>query len=279
MIFLRPSPFALAMTNQPMKKILFTIVICMMTGAVFAKTTYIYNNKRMNYVKIEGLHKEDLKVCQPTQPVTVSEAKMRDILKAIKFSRSFILKENIEDASVFTEREVNFFAPKVIEALSQATEKDRVVMSYITKDPLFIMRNDRLTIAILWACGDDLHMRFEKLLAKLTGDYDKRSDYSKIISQSRGLRIGLELGDGQAYGKTTDELVINLNYDFNEPPPAPPVAAEPAKGKGKEAAAVVSNQPPKTTKERLKELDDLKLDGLITEKEYKLKRRAIIEGL
>lgn len=262
-----------------MKKILFTMAFFLLTGSVFAKTTFIYNNNRMNYVKIEGIHKDDLKICQPTQPATISEQKMRDILKAIRFSRTHILKEEIEDERVFTDREVNFFAPKVIEALSQATEKDRVAISYVTKDPMFIMRNDRLTIAILWVCDKDMHLRFEKLLAKLTGDYDKRSDYSKIISQSRGLRTSLEVDEGISYGRTKDELVINLNYDFSEEPPSALVAAVSAGEKGKEAAAVQPTQEPKTTKERLQELDNLKLDGLITEKEYKRKRKAIIEGL
>jgi cytochrome c-type biogenesis protein CcmH/NrfG len=36
---------------------------------------------------------------------------------------------------------------------------------------------------------------------------------------------------------------------------------------------------PKTTRDRLKELDNLKADGLITEKEYKEKRKEIIKGL
>lgn len=262
-----------------MKRILFLLVFCFVTGTAFAKTTYIYNNNRMNYVKIEGIHKDDLKICQPTQPATISEQKMRDILKAVRFSRTYILKEELEDERVFTDREINFFAPKVIEALSQATEKERVAISYVTKDPMFVMRNDRLTIAVLWVCGSDMHMRFEKLLAKLTGDYDKRSDYSKIIAQSRGLHISLELGDGQSYGRTKDELVINLDYDFSEEPPSVPVAAVSAGEKGKEVVAVQPPAEPKTTKERLQELDNLKLDGLITEKEYKRKRKAIIEGL
>lgn len=270
-----------------MKKILFTVLflslIC--SVALAKKTTYIYTDNRFDFVKIDEMSKKEAENVAASHPFTISEEQIRAVLREIKLARTFIMKKETETQDIFDERAINFLAPKLIEALSKATYKDKIIFSYLTKDPKFALRNDRLTIVDLWASDNKLHFVFEKLLAKLVGDYDKRGDFSKIIARARGLRVSLEVREGQAYGTSTDEVVVDLNYDFSKPV----IAAEEATPAASEQAVKspivqakkgdVAPEAPKTTKDRLKELDGLKADGLITEKEYKEKRKEIIKGL
>ncbi len=292
-----------------MKKLILILAICFISATAIAKTTYIYTDHRFNSVKIESMSKSDAERRKPNQPFTISPDKMTALLKSVKLSRSFVLKKEVETQDVFDDRAVGFLASKISDALAQATNKDQIVISYLTKDPIFIMRNDRITIATLWMQGADLYINFEKLAAKLIGDYDKRGDFSKIIANAKGLRMSLEVRDGQSYGESTGMLVFDTNHDFNGKPVVEEDADESAvKPKAKEGkvvrqpsqdpkgpqlikrqkvkegeavapAAPVVDVTPKTAKERLKALDQLKEDGLINDKEYTQKRKEIIKGL
>lgn len=312
-----------------MKRSLLVILMLLVSLPAVAKSKFIYNNGRFNYVKIETMDKSELKTRQPTQPFTISEEKMKQILQNINISRSFILKKEVETQEVFDERAVNFLAAKLVDAFAQATDKDKVVISYLTKDPIFVLRNDRLTIATMWVQGTDLYITFDKLAAKMIGDYDKRGDHTKMVANAKGLRMSIEVGEGQSYGSDTDVLVIDTTFDYSkivkaEEPLSPQAEAKKAKKEAQEKARVEAKakedaeykvirepsddpkgaqlvkkekiknpepvkteatagitqaEPPKTTKARLKELDQLKDDGLITDKEYKQKRKEILEGL
>ncbi len=273
-----------------MKKLIFTLIVCLISTAVLAKTAkVIYSNGRFNEVRISDLSKKDAEKIAPTHPVTISEEKMRTYLRDLKLSRSFIISKEVESQDIFDDRAINFLAPKLIEGLSQATDKQMVEFSYLTKDPIFILRNDRLTIGRVWMKGTDLYITFDKLFAKLLGDYDKRGNTSKTVMKSRGLRISLDVRDGQSYGDSTGEIIIDTTHDFSKPATmtadaeagtAPEKAVEEAKDKGKTAkAAAVVPEPQRTVRDRLKELDQLKQDGLITEKDYKRKKDEILRGL
>lgn len=303
-----------------MKKILLIVMLCLVTLPAFAKkTTYIYTNNRFNFVRLAELDKKAAEELAITQPITIDTEQMRAILREIKLSHSFILKKEVETQDVFDESAINFLAPKLVEALAVATDKDKVEASYLTKDPIFILRNDRLTMFSVWVHEKELHFEFDKLMAHMSGDYDKRGDFSKIVANSRGLRVSLAVRDGQSYGKSTGEVVVDLNHDFMKPatetsdaeagtPPSSTKFSETPKeeasartdkkvirkGEGgdnpkgpvfnktekvKPEDTVGEPEKPLSTKERLKQLKRLKEDGLITDEEYKAKKEEIIKGL
>ena len=196
-----------------MKKIIFVVIgLSLFCGAALAKkTTYIYTDNRFNFVKIEEMSKKEADALATNQPFTISEEQVRAILKELKLARSFIRNKETETQDIFDESAINFLAPKLVDALSKATYKDKIIFSYLTKDPKFILRNDRLTIVDAWVSDNKVYFNFEKLMARLDGDYDKRGDYSKIVARARGLRVSLEIREGQAYGTSTDEVVVDLN--------------------------------------------------------------------
>ncbi|PIR16814.1 MAG: hypothetical protein COV46_06780 [Deltaproteobacteria bacterium CG11_big_fil_rev_8_21_14_0_20_49_13] len=274
-----------------MKKIVMLLLALAISSSAFAKTTYIYTNRRMNFVKFESVKEKVAKELALTQPVTMSEEQMRGILNNIKLSRTFLIKKEAETQDVFDEQAVNFLAPKLVEALNMVTDRDVISFSYLSKNPVFIIRNDRITIARMWASDNRLHIVFEKLCALMTGDYDKRGDDSRLISKSRGLRVSLELRDGIDYGNTRDEIIVDLAHDFTKP--ATGIADAETTGEqtpaetsktGKNGAEKAKTQiqapaKPVTVRDRLKELEELKADGLITDKEYKKKKQDILKGL
>lgn len=281
-----------------------------------AKTTYIVTNNRFNYVKLRELGAKEADVLKMTHPATLDEKGLRAALASVQLARAYIVKKEVDSQQVFDERAIDYLTPALVRAFSQAKENEIVVFSYVTKDPLFIIRNDRLNICRAWVSGDELHIRFEKLYAKLLGDTDKRGNESKLISQARGLRVKLELGEGQKLGiDDPEELVLGLNYNYVKKPEPKPVPTEGVtmtgesvpfsegaadagakapgsmakekKGRGKptkEGALAAETTPsaaptPKSAKDRLEELNQLKKDGLIDKKEFDEKKKEILKEL
>jgi hypothetical protein len=253
-----------------------------------AKTTYIATNRRFNYVKIKEVKRAVAQRRDMTHPVQLDEQRLRAALASIKLSRSYLVKKKVDTQEVFGDRDIDFLAPNIVRAFAQAGPTEEVVFSYLSKNPKFILRDDRLNIARAWIHGNELHIKFEKLYAKIFGDIDKRGGERKAINRSSGLRVRLQLGPGQKMAvDDSDELILELNYDYA----AKPQLKEAAKGRGAEVPAWRAEPPAAlestegaeseylSAKDRLETLDRLKKDGLITKKEYERKRQEILEGL
>lgn len=272
-----------------MKKAFIALIVFLVSTASFAKTKMIYSDGRFNEVRISDLSKKEAERLAPTHPARFTEEQIRSYLRNVKLAREFILSKEVETQDVFDDRAINFLAPKLVQGLSEATDKQIVEFSYLTKDPIFVLRNDRVSAGKVWAKGTDLHISFGKLFAKLLGDYDKRGNSAKTLAKAKGLRISLDLVEGQSYGDSTGELVIDTTYDFNKPATEPSEkVAEDGKGnkdRANKAERVPDNRSPaapapeRTVRDRLKELDQLKEDGLITDKDYKRKKNDILKGL
>lgn len=301
-----------------MKKMAIAFVVVLAFCAAeshAAKTTYIVTNNRFNYVKLKEVGGKEAEALHVSHPVTIDEAGLRAALASINLSRSYVTKKEVDTQQIFDEPAIDYLAPALVRAFAQANPQEVVVFSYNSKNPYFIIRNDRLNICTAWVSGDELHIKFQKLYAKLFGDTDKRGNEAKLIAQAKGLRVKLDLGEGQKLGvDDTDEIVLSLGYNYVKKPAEPekpitegvtmtgqkvplagaeeaaastPVPEEKAtKKKAKktsttEIAATPAPVPPpqKSAKDRLEELQQLKKDKLIDQKEYEAKKKEILKEL
>jgi hypothetical protein len=220
---------------------------------------------------------------------------MKALLSSIKFNKKILLLKDIENRDLFDEKNVEFLTPYLVEAFQKAKPEEAVVVSYFTRDSKLVIQNDRLTVMRAYVKSDGLHIKFTKIYAKLLGDRTTQGAAS-ASSQARGLRVTLELQEGQnRVAWDPEELVFDLNHFAGA---AVAEKAEPAKkGKtkkekqGKEIVAEEAVKPvqkktasasddtgDKTVRDRLKELDQLKADALITDKEYQAKRKELLNN-
>ncbi len=295
------------------------VLLVLAATAEAAKTTYIVTNHRFNYVKLKEVKDSVAESRKMTHPAQIDELGLRTALASINLSRSYVIKKEVDSQQVFDDSALNFLAPNLATAFMQAKANEEVVFSYLSKQPLFILRNDRLNLGRAWISGNELHIRFDKLYAKVLGDTDKRGGEGEAVAKAQGLRVRLELGPGQALGvDDTDEVVLQLNYNYAEnlkKPEEPKVEktmsgqiVQPAedntaqsqkqvvkgeklskKERAKAEAQAKENlaqqmpaaeaAPAPTVKERLEALDQLKKDGLVNKKEYDEKRKEILKDL
>lgn len=221
----------------------------------------IFTNYRLNFVKLDEIKGKNREYIHPSHPATVSVSKMREMMAAMRLSRrAFFKKEKIvKDQEVFDEGALETLAPHLVEGLRRASNDEVVAFSYLFKNPTFVLRNDRFTTGTVWMEGDDLHMEFTKIFARIDGDLDKRGYEAKMVGRAKGVRIVLEMSPGVQFGHSKQELVLNSKGTF---------------------IAVGSNKYQEQTHEgRLEELTRLHDMGLITKEEYEAKRRAILNQL
>lgn len=289
-----------------MKKVMLIVLVAALlpVSAIAKKTTYIVTNHRFNYVKLVEVKSREASERGMTQPKEIDGEQMRAILESIKLSRRHLLNKDVDTQDAFNDSSVNFLAPALVKAFRAATPDDEVVFSFLMKEPIFIMRNDRLNLGTAWIRDNELHIKFEKLYAKLEGDTDARGNEGKEIANARGLRIDLDLQPGQTMDvKDPDELVVDLGHNFStdvaaadaEKAKAEQAEKDKAAKKGKRqmaktqepAEAAPAAAAPATTsvskvadvQQRLQTLDQLKKDNLITDKEYQEKKKEILKDL
>lgn len=263
--------------------------------AYAAKTTYVYTDRKFHFVKRVELKKKELKDREEANhPYRFDELQLRNILANVHFSQKLILKKEVDAKEVFNKAALDFLVPHLVKAFEEAKPNEQVVFSFITGSAKLVFLENRLTLAEAWVKDNYLHIQFRKLMAKIdTTVYDKFADVSKAINRARGLRIDLELKPGQEFGDSVDEVLLPLTatptvLTSAEPQAATPKAAAP---QAEKVDAVVKQPEPalkpepvvaKPTSEvenRLRQLEHLKEQGLITEKEYEAKRKEILSNL
>ena len=259
-----------------MKKTFFIVLTVFMAipAVSFAKkTTYIYTNYRLNYVKTEEVGKKDLKKRGPFgHPYLMAPQEMGGVLSGILLNRSFVISKEVETQEVFDTNAVGFLAPFLAEGLKTAKPNEEIVFSYLDKNPKLVLRSDRITVGKMWVKDQYLHIEFAKLMAKLFGDYDKRGNFAQVVNRAKGLRVSLETKPGYELGSSSEELIINLKKVTQV------ASQEKAQVKEeKRATELVPNS--QVMEKRLKELKKLRKKGLITEEEYQAKRSDILKDL
>lgn len=254
-----------------MNRILLTFLV-FLSSPLWASTLIYKSPNKIDFVKIVGAKKEE-KEGGLKHPYKWNPEQIRAILRSIHFNKAVMLKQDIQDQQLFGERNVEFLAPYLMEAFQKAGPEEVVVVSYFTEKSKLLVPDDRLTIFRAYIKEDGLHVKFLKLYAKLLGDRTTKGA-ERAIQEAKGMHVSLELQPGQnRISWDPEELVFGLKYDFKGS--GPPEQEVRVKMKPSSAGAA----PQKSVRERLKELDRLKEDELITEKEYQKKRKELLKEL
>lgn len=271
------------------------------TDLMASSGDYIYR-QRINWVKLQDASSKEFSAGELKHPSTsITTTQMEAMLLSIKISKKYVLSKQVDAVDVFSEWEAHKYAPMIVEALAKATPDQTVNFSIVHKRPFFILRNDRLSMANVFVASDGVHFQFIKIFAQLNGDYEASAHMDKAIRDAKSLRITLEAHAGQvlSYDSPT-ELTMDPGHDFvtgvkKEQAEEAAEDQENMKGKksrvnhpSKKTADIAS--PPSvspavvpevagTVSERLKQLEDIKHQKLITEQEYTTLRQKILSNL
>lgn len=259
-----------------------------------AGDTYLYKGKnKIDIIKLTGAKKEE-KGDGLAQPKTFDTEQMRSILRSLRFNKKDLVFKDKENARLFQENDIDFLTPYLVEAFQKATDDQVVSVSYFTKDSKAMIQNDRLSIMRFFVKADGLHIRFNKLYAKMLGDRTTMGA-SRAVTEAHGANVSLEIQPGQErIGFDPDEILVKLDGPIGNHNAV--VTKEVKSSKAKKATVVtteeVSSTPVAKTstktstspadnsiRSRLKELDQLKKDELITEKEYQQKKKELLNQL
>ena len=257
-----------------MRKILLFIFLILFAIPVQAKTTIIYESgNQIDAVKIVKAKGSEKKLGLQ-HPYEFSPDQIREILRSIRFNKKVLLVNDIKEERLLQERHVEFLAPYLQEAFQKAGSNEVIVASYFTQDRHFGIADERLTLFRAYVAPDGLHFQFTKIYAKMLGDRTTKGRV-RAMNDAKGIGVALELQPGQErISWEPEELVFDLKSAF---------AKDPKKRIQKQIQVKTKTEKStlkeKQIRERLEELDRLKEEELITEKEYRKKRRELLKDL
>ena len=260
--------------------ILMTIWLLSPVLAHAAKTTYIFTDRKFNYVKRMELKEKELKDLKLNHPYTFTELQLREMLAAIRFNRKVMFQKETEEVAVFDQNALDFLVPYLVKGFTDVQANEVIVFSVLNRKLQFLVRDDRLSIVRAWIEENRLHLDFNKLMARVSPNYDKMSDVSAAINRAEGMHVALDVGPGQQFGKNTDELLVDIP---NAETLATAVAQSTAMDNKEKATATATPPLPEkvdgSIEGRLQRLDNLRKKGLINQDEYQAKKKEILEKL
>lgn len=260
------------------------VFLCVQFGfspALLAKEQFIYQ-QGVNHVKVSHMPKKEREGLVVEHPTVFTVDQMTDMLLSLKIARRHLVKKDVDDQQLFSPDEAARFAPYLVQAFERVEAEEWVSLTVVHKRPLVVIRNDRLTLGHLWVSGGKLVIRFDKVYAKLSGDYEASSNHNRQLNEATSVRLSLESGPGQTLSANdSHEIALDIAFDYRgaaqalaQSPPPPQGAVPPPPPRP--IAPTAASRP---IKERLAELEGLKKDGLVTEQEYADMRTAILGNL
>ncbi|MBI2066988.1 MAG: hypothetical protein HYT77_03135 [Deltaproteobacteria bacterium] len=253
-----------------------SLLICVVFFAC-SKGNYVYKSpNRLDWVRIAKAKKQE-RGGGLRHPYDFDSRQMREILSSLRFNKKFLIQRDIEEQQLFQERHVEYLLPYLLQAFRRVGPEEVVSVSFFTQSRKYGLANDRLTIFRAYLQEDGLHLQFQKIYAKLIGDRTTQGSL-QATQEARGIGVTLELQPGQnRISWDPEEIVFDLNVFTkngirnNVKNTAGPKFSNPKPEK----------VPPKTldARDRLKELERLRQEELITEKEYEKKRKEILKDL
>jgi len=272
-----------------MKKLLLLLITftLILPTIGWARSEYIFR-QGVKWVKIKDADSKETPLNTIRQPFNqINTDQMEAMLLSIKISKKFVLKKEINTQDVFNAIEARQFAPYFVEALGKAGPDQVINFAVIHKRPAFILQNDRITLGNMWMAEDGLHLRFDKLFAKIEGDYQASAHTDKAIKKAKTLNVTLEANEGQKLSYASPmEVILDNHFGF-----IGSVATERAEEEAqeeenlkpqkyrKDTPSTYSTPVKSSPSERLKKLDELKKQNLITDKEYQDLRKKILSEI
>lgn len=255
-------------------------VIMVLPTAGFAKgKNYIYRS-RANWVKFIKLSNKQLAGVTLQHPATeITAPQMEAMLLSLTMSKASLFKKEIKTNEIFSIEEARKYAPYVVQALKQAGPNQVVNVSIVHERPYWVIQKDFLSMINVYKDDEGLHFNFSKLFAKLTSDYEQASKLDKAINDAKTLRVGLEAQSGQklAYS-SSEEVILDPGFDFVNNVTRTVVAQEKYHVNASKADDKTVTQTGSAS-ERLKALENLKIQKLISDSEYRKKRKEIVKDL
>lgn len=267
--------------------IFFVLTLILPVTTVLAKSkTYLYRS-RANWVKLVDLKKKQIGDTILLHPNTdISVESMENMLLSVTLNRSAMFSKEVKEIGVFSVEEAKKYASFIVQALRRASPNQIVNFAVVHKRPHFIIRADYMSIVNLYVTDDGVHLYFNKLFARLDGDYEQASKMDEAIRQAKSARVTLKAMLGQKLSYSDDqEIVFDPHFDYAQGSILP--RAEPIKSAhqlmerkpappAQEPSQDLSNG---DVKSRLGKLEDLKKSKLITEVEYQQKKKEILSAL
>lgn len=295
----------------------FILFFFSLAPALAGPSKYLYR-QRLNWVKIDEAPAKLLGTEPILHPVTsVSAEEMEAMLLSVSINRKHLLKKEVETTDVFNSWESRRLSPSIVQGLAELAPDQVVAFSVIHKRPLFILANDRLSMGLIWVTSEGIHLRFTKLFAKIAGDYEASANFDKSVRRAKTMRVTLEANDGQKLSyESNTEVIFDPQFDFatqvaardeqqrleeeeslkaspkkrkemrreaarTPPPPVPPkpVSEPEVARKAEPARKEPSVAPSESVSGRLREIEQLKKEKLITEQEYQALRKKILSDI
>lgn len=286
----------------------FALAACMLFPVLShaGSKDYIYRS-RAEWVKVSKLSKKQVAGVTLAHPVeSVSANQIEAMLRSITMSKGALFKKELKTTEVFSDLEAKKVAGHIAEALRQATPQQVVNVSMVHKRPYFILRNDYLSNVNVFATSQGLHFYFNKLFARLNGDYEQSSQMDEEINRAKSLRVTLTALPGQTLTMNNGrEVIMDIGHDFTSAVAQIDAQQEAdnelvLKAKSERKAHKQTKKEAKTTepelpvssepqtiasndttdvKSRLQKLEELRRAKLVTAAEYREKKKEILSGL
>ena len=282
------------------------LLTCLVPGFARAETKILYD-KKFNTVRLVDVDAKITGEGELNQPVNISKEKVHNMLGSLTFDKGLVIMKDREEVTLFDKRGLDLLSPYISQAFAEATPEQMVQFLYILKAPYGkVIRNDRLIIGNMWVRNGELFVRFDKLYAKIFGDY-QRPGNQRMLNDAKDVRVSLAQQPGQTViGQKLVALRIQHDYyadlqrrkeeqlkakeekkkeetEIGVPLPQSEPAPQQTAKQDSQVGNLVSDQAgaalPGSTEARLQELDELKKKQLISDKEYKAKRKEILEDL
>lgn len=231
-------------------------------AALFTQPKVVFRKGPDTWVKIA---KGNPKVGPFEHPHEIKAEELSRVLRSIKFfsPSPFTLNgKDGEEQTLFEESDMEIIAEPLAKALNQAGPGEWVDFSLTVFRGAQFFGSFRQTDGVMFWKEGKLQIAFRNVSTKT-----EPGQTLNTYDPTRGYRSLSKLLAGEGIALKAE------NWIMIDPAAVPVVAPAPEPG------APVAAPPPKSVKDRLLELEQLKKDGLVTEEEYQQKRKEILDEL
>lgn len=244
------------------------LVVSGRAGAIY-KSKVIFRQGQSTWVKVVKANK---KLIPLSHPQTFTPEQMDATLASLRYFRPdawTVKSAKGKEFDLFTAEERKLIAASLAQAFLQAGPEEWVDFSVFSFRGMPLVGTFRQSDGVMFVKDGKLQVALRNIAERAGADQSQLNTYDP----TRGFRAlnHLVALPGQTW--------VADNWVSMDPANIPKaVAAAPVEGVPT-PPSVATQPPPKTTEERLLELQQLYDKGLITEDEYKKKREEILNGL